>query len=191
MLKLANSDGLIWAIIVVVVAIVKGLTKLQKPADEDSADSDDVPTVAAPTVPRPQPKPQQQPQPRPAATIRRAQRPVRRLPSPIAAPRPIASPMRKAPRVDADQIRRFVDQLSGRPIPPRIAPPATRKAEPPPQPSKPQPEASEAKQPIADPPTPRQSTRASQWSQALRDRQNIRNIVISVEILGVPRGESM
>ncbi len=190
MLKLANSDGLIWAIIVVVVAIVKGLTKLQKPADEDSSDSDDNPPVAAPMVPRPQPKPQQ-PQPRPAVTIRRAQRPVRRPVSPIAAPRPIASPMRKAPRVDADQIRRFVDQLSSRPIPPTVAVSATHKAEPPPPPPKPQPEASEAKQPIADPPTLPQSTRASQWSQVLRDRQNIRNIVISVEILGAPRGESM
>lgn len=190
MLKLANSDGVIWAIIVVVVAIIKGLTKLQKPADEDSSDSDGTPPVAAPMVPRPQPKPQQ-PQLRPAVTIRRAQRPVRRPASPIAAPRPIASPMRKAPRVDADQIRRFVDQLSGRPIPLAVAALATHKAEPPPPIPKPQPEASEAKQTIAEQPTPPQSSPASQWTQALRDRQNIRNIVISVEILGPPRGESM
>jgi hypothetical protein len=36
---------------------------------------------------------------------------------------------------------------------------------------------------------PAQTSRASQWMEALRDRNNIRNIIISAEIIGPPKAE--
>ena len=36
---------------------------------------------------------------------------------------------------------------------------------------------------------PAQPSRSSQWAAALRDRQNMRNIIISAEIIGPPRGD--
>ena len=47
-------------------------------------------------------------------------------------------------------------------------------------------------QPAPTPPapaaTPAQPTRSAQWAAALRDKQNVRNIIISAEIIGPPRG---
>ena len=40
--------------------------------------------------------------------------------------------------------------------------------------------------PVATPPV--QPSRSSHWAAALRDRQNIRNIILSAEIIGPPRG---
>jgi hypothetical protein len=184
-------EGLIWVIIVVVVALVKGLTKLAKPADEDTTDSDETPPVALPRPPRPRARPQ--PQPRPVAM------PPRHLPPPLQrtaapmGPRPVAAPVGEARKIDADQIRRFIEQLSGQTTaPPPVAAPPVPSAAPPPLP--PQPEAvadvPDQKQTIADAPAPVQPSRATQWAQALRDRQNVRNIVIAAEIIGPPRGES-
>jgi hypothetical protein len=63
-------------------------------------------------------------------------------------------------------------------------------AEPAPPPPLPAPlEAPVQKQTIADAPAPAQSSRASQWTEALRDRQNIRNIIVAYEIIGPPRAE--
>ncbi len=192
-MKLANIDGLIWVIIVIVVAIVKGLTKLQKPADEDTTDSDETPPVAFPRTSRPQAQPRRQPQPRPVVVPSpRTTATVPRTAAPMG-PRSVTAPAGKAGRIDADQIRRFVEQLSGQPTPiPPVAPPPIPTASPPPSPPTPEPvtDAPELKQTIADAPAPTQPSRATQWAQALRDRQNIRNIVISAEIIGPPRGES-
>jgi hypothetical protein len=52
-------------------------------------------------------------------------------------------------------------------------------------------EAPAHKQTFADVPAPAQSSRASQWTDALRDRQNIRNIIVAYEIIGPPRAELM
>jgi hypothetical protein len=38
---------------------------------------------------------------------------------------------------------------------------------------------------------PAQSSRATQWTEALRDRRNIRNIIVAYEIIGPPRAESV
>ena len=192
-MKLANIDGLIWAIILVVVALVKAFTKLQKPAADDTADSDETPPVATPRPPRP--RPQRRPQPQPSPMVVAAPRTTTMLPRTAApmGPRSVTAPAGKAGRIDADQIRRFVEQLSGQPTPiAPVAPPPIPTAAPPPSPPTPEPvtDAPELKQTIADAPAPAQPSRATQWAQALRDRQNIRNIVISAEIIGPPRGES-
>ncbi len=186
-------QGLIWAIIVVVVALVKGLTKLAKPADEDTADSVETPPVAAPRPSRPRPQPRPQPQPRPPVVpAPRLPPPLQRTAAPLG-PRPVAAPAGEARKIDADQIRRFIEQLSGQTAaPPPVAAPPVPTAAPPSLP--PQPEAvldtTDPKQTIADAPAPAQPSRATQWAQALRDRQNVRNIVIAAEIIGPPRGES-
>src|SRR5207302_1727052 len=107
--KLANIDGLIWVIIFVVVALVKGFTKLQKPADEDTPDLDETPTVTRPRTPRlqPQPRPVVVPAQRTAAALPRTAAPM--------GPRPVAAPTGGRRGIDADQIRRFVEQLSRQP----------------------------------------------------------------------------
>jgi hypothetical protein len=185
--KLAgNIDGLIWAIIFVVVAMVKGFTKLQKPASEDTDDADETPPVAVPRPARPRPQPQPQP---PVISSHRLPPPLSRTAAPMG-PRPIAAAAGEARTIDADQIRRFIEQLSGQSVPqPPVIPPQAPSA-PPPQPE-PVPETPDKEQSIAEPPAPAQSTRAAQWAQALRDRQNVRNIVISAEIIGPPRAESL
>ena len=180
-------DGLIWAIIFVVVALVKGFTKLQKPSAEDPADDDETPPVGVPrpSRPRPQPRP-------PVMSSQRLPPPVSRTAAPMG-PRPIVAAAGEARKIDADQIRRFVERLSGQsvPQPPVIPPPAPSAVHRPPPP-KPEtvPEAPDIKQTIVEAPIPTQSARASQWAQALRDRQNVRNIVIASEIIGPPRGET-
>jgi len=107
-------------------------------------------------------------------------------------PPPRASaPTPRGRKVDANDIRRFVDQLSGKPQP---TPTPVRKAEPPPAPaSRPEPiaQTTEAKQQIAAASVAAQTSRASQWMEALRDRNNIRNIIISAEIIGPPKVESV
>jgi hypothetical protein len=45
----------------------------------------------------------------------------------------------------------------------------------------------ETKPVMAEAPAPSPPSRASQWAEALRDRQNIRNIIISAEIIGPPK----
>jgi len=184
--KLANIDGLIWAIIFVVVALVKGFTKLQKPADEDTPDLDETPTVTRPrTLRQPQPRPVVVTAQRKAATLSRTAAPM--------GPRPVAAPRGEGRRIDADQIRRFIEQLSGQPTSqPPVIPPHVPSAAPPPPPPKPEPvmDVPDTKQAIPDTPVSTQSSRATQWAQALHDRQNVRNIVIAAEIIGPPRGES-
>jgi hypothetical protein len=101
--------------------------------------------------------------------------------------------------VDADQIRRFIEQMSGKtqpppaPPPPPIQPPRTREVEPPaplPQPEPVQDVPAATQTPVKAP-VPAQTSRASQWAEALRDRNNIRNIVIAAEIIGPPKAESV
>jgi hypothetical protein len=188
-------DGLIWVIIFVVITVVKGLTKLAKPAADDSADTDeDTPPVALPRPSRPQPQPR--PQMRARSTVVSAQRlpsSSQRTAAPMG-PRPIAASAGGARRIDADQIRRFIEQLSGQSAPqPPVAPPPVPSAAPPPPPKTDAvPYVPDTTQTIAEAPAPApaQSGRATQWAQALRDRQNIRNIVIAAEIIGPPRSES-
>jgi hypothetical protein len=48
-----------------------------------------------------------------------------------------------------------------------------------------------ATQTVAAAPAPAQTSRALQWMEALRDRNNVRNIIISAEIIGPPKAESM
>jgi hypothetical protein len=186
-------DGLIWVIIFVVVTLVKGFTKLAKPVADDPSDTDDeTPPVARPKPPRPLPQPRPQMRSRPAlVSAQRVLYSPQRTAAPMG-PRPIAKPAGEGRRIDADQIRRFIDQLSGQSTPqPPAVPPSISKALPLPPP-KPEPvaEVPDTKQTIVDPPASTKPSPATRWAQALRDRQNIRNIVIAAEIIGKPRGES-
>ena len=192
--KFANIDVLVWLVIFVIVAIAKGWSKLQQPADDDSSKSGESPPVVRPgqQIPRPRPRPQ----PRPAvAPIPRATRPLPRT-VPRTATGPVPAPARGEWKVDADQIRRFIDQMSGKvqtplPLPP-VPPPLAREAEPPAPPPQPEPAhtAPAATESPAKAPAPVQASRASMWAEALRDRNNIRNIIISAEIIGPPKAES-
>ncbi len=192
LVKLANIDVFVWLIIFVMVAIAKGWSKLQQSADDDSPESGEAPPVVRPRpqIPRPQP------QPRPAvAPIPRATRPPpRTVPRTMA--RPVPPPRRGEWKVDADQIRRFIGQMSGKvqpsPPPPPALPSTARAVEPPAPPPQPEParDAPAATQSTAKAPAPAQASRASMWAEALRDRNNIRNIIISAEIIGPPRAES-
>jgi hypothetical protein len=193
--KLAsNIDGLIPLIIFVVIAIVKALTKLAKPAADDSDYTDDeAPPVARPKPPRPLSQPL--PQMRARSTVESAQRlpsSSQRTAAPMG-PRPIAAPAGGGRKIDADQIRRFIEQLSGQsaPQPPMAPPPVPSAPPPPPLMTESVPDAPDTKQTIAETPTSPQSARAAQWAQSLRDRQNVRNIVIASEIIGPPRSESI
>jgi len=194
-MKLADIGPLIWMIIFVVVALAKGWSKLQRPVDDDSSKTEETPAVA-------RPKPPQRPQPRlqlrPAVPVPRAysvppqQRTLPRIPVRAGAPS-----MPGGRKVSSDEIRRFVEQLSGKaqappPPPPPVARAPMRKAEPPPAPP-PEPETSEPldKQAVAMAPVSQSPSRSSQWMEALRDRNNIRNIVIAAEIIGPPRAESI
>lgn len=193
MIKLADSGGLIWLIIFVVISLAKGWSKLQQSHEKSSPESDDDGPLTAPPKPpvsRPQPRPVIVPTPR----VPRAVPPAVRRPSPQSSPVPVP-PARK---VSADDIRRVVEQMGRKPqpvAPPPLpshsvpAPPVAKTEPPPPQPLSPPLEAPAQKQTIADAPVPAQSSRASQWTEALRDRQNIRNIIVAYEIIGPPKAE--
>ncbi|MGA2139211.1 MAG: hypothetical protein ABSH14_10155 [Verrucomicrobiia bacterium] len=194
-MKLNDPTALIWVIIFVMVSLAKGWSKLQRSVDDDSSKAEDTPPVVHPKPQRPPPPRLQR---RPAAPIPRAygvlsqQRAV-----PRTTLRTGTTSMSGERKVSADDMRQFVEQLSGKaqppppPLPPVARPPA-RKAEPPPPPT-PEPVATApvAAQTVAAAPAPAQTSRALQWMEALRDRNNIRNIIISAEIIGPPKAESL
>jgi hypothetical protein len=113
-------------------------------------------------------------------------------PVPKRPPRPVPpvspAPRRKQPeawRVGDSEMREYVEHV--RPSPP---PPPLRRATPvptapplPPEPPKPVPPPPA----VVSPPTP---TRGSIWAAALRDKDNLRNVILSAEIIGPPRGLS-
>ena len=180
------------------VSLAKGWSKLQKSIDDDSSKPEDTPSAAQPKPPRLPPRLQ----PRPAATpmARAHGAPLQQRTAPRTTPRTGTTTMSGERKVSMDDIRRFVEQLSGKPQPPTapppppppIARPALRRAEPPPPPM-PEPAAAApvATQTVVAAPAPAQTSRTSQWMEALRDRNNIRNIVIAAEIIGPPRAESV
>jgi hypothetical protein len=189
--KVASLDVLVWLIVFVMVVLAKGWGKLQKQIDKDSSQSKEAPPVTRPKLHRPQP------QMRPVAPVMRPAQPMQRTVARTAPP-PAGPPAPREPwRIDPEQIRRFVEQLSGqpRPVPPPLAQPHIHKTEaiaPPPVPPTPEPAAPApiAKHTIAEAPAPPKASRASQWAEALGDRQNIRNIIISAEIIGPPKAFS-
>ena len=192
-MKLADAGTLVWLIIAVMVVVAKAWSKSQKQVDEDSSESkEDAPPVAPVqrrATPRQGVRPLQpqrvRPQPPRMAPVPRAVQPAQRA-VPRTAARPVGSPApREGWRIDPEQIRRFVEQLSGQPqaMPqPPVVPPPIQQA-PAPQPM-PEPVATAAE---TKPNIPTTTSRAAQWAEALRDRQNIRNIIISAEIIGPPK----
>jgi hypothetical protein len=184
-MKLADATPLIWLIVFVMVAIGKGLSKLQQSTKDDSSTEDDAPPVVRPRprIPQPRPPPVMAPMARPAPKA------GSRMPTP---PR-TSTPTPRGRNVDADGIRRFVEQLGGKPQPPVTPAPARKAAPPPAPPRRPEPVAqtTDVNQQIAATSAPTQTSRASQWTEALRDRNNVRNIIISAEIIGPPRSESV
>jgi hypothetical protein len=195
--KIAALDVYVWLIIFVMVALAKGWSKLQKQIDEDSSEPKEETPPIAPVqrraTPREGVRPLQPQRARPQAPrvvpVPRTAQPAQRT-VPRTAARPVGSPApREAWRIDPEQIRRFVEQLSGQPQttpqPPVAAPLPVQKA-PPPSTEPVVATAAESKPVMAEAPAPSPS-RASQWAEALRDKQNIRNIIISAEIIGPPK----
>jgi hypothetical protein len=197
--KLANIDIVVWLIIFVMVSLAKGWSKLQKSIDDDSSKPEETPSAAQPKPPRLPPRLQPRPAAAPMARTRGA--PLQQRTAPRTTLRTGTTSMSGERKVSTDDIRRFVEQLSGKaqppaappPPPPPIARPAVRRAEPPPPPPMPEPAAVApvAAQTVLAAPAPAQPSRSSQWMEALRDRNNIRNIVIAAEIIGPPRAESV
>ncbi len=188
MVKFADIGGLIWVIIFVMVSLAKGWSKLQQSKESNSPDSDDVPPPVPPKPPVSQPRPR--PATVPTPRVPRAAPPVMRRPMTQSAPATTPA----ARKVSADDIRRVVEKMSRKPQPaspprPGSAPPMARAELSSPPPLPPPLEAPAAKQTIAVAPAPVPSSRASQWTEALRDRQNIRNIIVAYEIIGPPRAE--
>jgi hypothetical protein len=121
----------------------------------------------------------------PAEDDEPAPQPVAPRPRPQA--RPSVPPVAKPPRpttwqASPEDLRKFMERLTQPSAPkpaasPPIAPPPV------PTPAKPTPSA-----PVAAKTMPPPSRRSSPWVEALRDRQNLRNIIIANEIIGPPRG---
>jgi hypothetical protein len=114
------------------------------------------------------------PRPKPTRPARRPPRapPVQTVPPPLTTTRQAAhQPMRK-----------LLEQ-PGQHRPAK--PPAAR-----PAPTPPKPEPARPPSPPAAPaqPQPARASRARQWQEALRDRQNLRNVILASEIIGPPRG---
>ncbi|HTS19743.1 MAG TPA: hypothetical protein VMP11_19360 [Verrucomicrobiae bacterium] len=213
MIKLADASGLIWLIVIVLFTLAKGWSKLQdsKGTGSPETDDDEVPVRPKTTVPRPPLYPASRPTPRlpnpVSPTMRRT--PSQMTPSSTVSER----------KVSADDIRRVMEQVSRKPqtapapppipsaIPPLTVPtPLVPMAEifqpPAPAPALPAPAQSQSSPPAPpeEPPAPAQTTenpptlaaepaRTSQWMEALRDRQNLRNIIVAAEIIGPPRSE--
>lgn len=97
-----------------------------------------------------------------AAPVATPKPPVRRPPPRRPGPRPV---------VAAPPARRVV-VTAPQPAPPVMEPPVA--------------EVEAPAQPKAEPPPPPAPSRASQWAVALRDRSNIRNVIIANEIIGPP-----
>jgi hypothetical protein len=150
----------IWVIIFVVVALSQGWKKL---AEQQGGDEEE------PAPPRPLPK--RPPRPRPVR--------------PAAPP-----PLHKQPdvwRVGEDRVREFIEQVRQSAAPPPLRQ-ATPVAAAPPLPPPPPPET--AKPATTSPAaviTERPATRGSLWAAALRDKDNLRNVILSAEIIGPPK----
>jgi hypothetical protein len=171
-MRLARADFVVWLIIFLVVAVSKVWSKFQEQVDDDSSrpPPKPKPPVAKRPLPRPRPLPQAQPMPRTAS---------HRIPPPA---RPRAAEQWEPG--GGGQLRDFMEQLQRKLQPQPVAvPPITPAA--PAQP--PAPPLTPKAKPQPASPAPHQPSRASQWAEALRDKQNIRNIVISAEIIGPPK----
>jgi hypothetical protein len=168
-MKLASGEVIVWLIVAIVVAVTNGLKKLANPT---ASNQESVEPVRPPDRP---------PAVRPPAD----DRPVLQNPPPIV--RPTNTEMRPEPR----DLREFMERLS-RPAPAAPAPPVVKKR-PPAAPPKPAPVAQQVAMATEAPlkaagPAPSPANLNSQWTDALRDRKNLRNVVIAMEILGPPRG---
>lgn len=151
-------ENWIWVIIFIVAGLFKMLGKL-KPETED------------------------EPAPRPPVHQSKPPQPYRPPPRPM--PRPVApKPVQKQWTVDANRLQDFVERV--------IQKPSARSSRVPPIASKPAPvlTATPAPKPapIAVPVTPEKPSRAAQWRAAMREKDNLRNVIIATEILGPPRG---
>lgn len=191
-MKWAAADFWVWLIIVAFMAIAKGWSKFAAPSGDDEQPQPPI------DLSKPQSKRPPRPQPAPQAARPRPQVPPRTL-------RPMASvPRRGRPspridkssgawRVDAEKIREFIEKMQqgAAPAVPPVAPAPTPAPPPPRKTTKPAPVPAPTQTSTSDtkPASPGAApSRATQWAAALRDRQNIRNIIISAEIIGPPRG---
>jgi hypothetical protein len=151
-------ENWIWVIVFIAAGLFKLLGKLKAETEDEPA--------PPPSIPKPKPR-----------------QPYR--PPPHAAPRPAAhTPVPERWKVDAKRLEDFVDRVSRQPkarasrVPPMAAKPAPAPAAPP----SPKPAPTVVPAPVEKP------SRAALWGAAMRDKTNLRNVIIATEILGPPRG---
>lgn len=165
-MKLSSGDPIVFIVIAIVVAIAKGIGKLSQSSGENES------ATPAPT-PRPRAK-----TPRPIQN----RRPVVVQPTPPVV-REKEAEYREGPPRD---LREFMERLSR----PAVPPPIVHKAAPP-VPVKPAPVEQTVAPAVAATKAPSTSAKeapVAPWISALRDRKNLRNIIIANEIIGPPRG---
>jgi hypothetical protein len=171
----AGADFVVWLIIGAIFMMAKAWSKFVTSTDEDAGD---------------EPSPPPPPQPRPE----------RSFPSPRPAP-PVAPKPPSSREVAPEELRRFMEQLTKPAQPAPRSPPAApvihraklqraKKVPAPPPPTPATPVAAPSLTPTAAATVTAkpQSQRSAQWITALRDRQNLRNIILSAEIIGRPKG---
>jgi hypothetical protein len=175
-MSFARADIIIWLIIFLMVAATKVWSKSQEQVDDDPPAS--TPKPRSPVAKRP-------PRPRPLPQTRPIPRAVERRTPPVASPRPTET---RGLGGGAD-LRDFMEELQRKLQPQPIAGAPVARAAPPPAPAQPPPPQppTQKQTPQTSAPAPPQPSRALQWAEALRDKQNIRNIIISAEIIGPPK----
>jgi len=163
-MKLAAADFAVWLIIAIIVGIGKLWTKFATSQPDDDQ--------RAPPPVRPRPRPQ------PLSSRRAVERNVPPAVKPVTGPTWEAAPK---------DLREFLERLTrpAQPQPVTPPPPLPLPAKPPPAPK---PAASAPAPVAAKASVPEPASRAARWTEALRDPQNLRNIIISAEIIGPPRG---
>lgn len=168
----------IWLIVAGVVVIAKLLGNINAASEVDEEAAAPPPPTPRPRAARPKPAPR-------TATPRSATPPPVRSAAPAKPVKP-KSEWAAAP----DQIRRFLEQMQKQmqtlQHPPVAVPPPIRQAQPVPPPPPPPPPPTTKPAPAPEP--VRKPARPNVWAEALRDKNNLRNIIISAEIIGTPKG---
>ena len=193
----ADSGVWVWVVIMVIV----GISKLAAKAKEFSAsapEADSKPPPPPPARPKPRPLAQRPPVPHLGPRVAQPQGPRRVEPQRRITATATSTPSAAQPaapgkkwNVSLDDLQTFLERMqqAGQPpVVPAVPPPLVEAAAPPVAEPAPKAEAPPAPEPVkAQAPLAASTNRGALWNQALRDKANLRNVILSVEILGPPR----
>lgn len=171
----AGIDSWIWVIIFVVVAASKLWSQFQQKTEGGDQASEPMASKPPPILPVGR-------QELPSA------HPIPRGPTAAPSSSSIEEKWGEAPKSLRDfmeQMRRQMQPPVARPAPPSVATAPLPVAEPV-APAEPVP--APEPEPVPAPTVVSEPSRASRWSAAMRDKQNVRNIIIGAEVLGPPKG---